>query len=434
MQFETLELAPEKWLIIQFTMDASVYPIFGAMIRRGLHGRVRLHAGGINQSVPVTLDFEDVVTDGFKLQQSAAAPNDLTIENLLNLPAQLSSVRASLLDTGPLGLIFDAEEHALQVPADGLAAKGTWTGRVEASRITGWDSTVVAVGPVRVQGGTADDWLNAVNRDPSLQPQPFRISVSLTVPSANADRVELVQVRLFKQGEAAPRQELRMLPASAPVDLQINLSLEELMGREGQAAAFFLEYETLHKDGSLSMPQRLPISLSDRSLVLVALVEAPGCVYMVVHRDATGEHRPEQDRAASAALVEQLRGAGAMWQIYARRPDAPPVTPPVTGPTDPVVTPAGNAATIATNLLGNAFTTGGLQTVFVVLKADTPGAPSTTLSFDAEHQEQQSWRPSSGQIPPFKYQITYVYTSGGTRRVEGTETGLLLLLDPPPAP
>jgi hypothetical protein len=156
---------------------------------------------------------------------------------------------------------------------------------------------------------------------------------------------------------------------------------------------------------------------------------------MVVHRDASGEHRPEQDRAASAALVERLRGEGQMWQIYARRPEAPPVTPPTPPVTpDPVTTPAGNAVSIVTNLLAPAFTAGTLQNVFVVLRADAPGAPSTTLSFDAEHQQPQTWRPTSGQIPPFRYQVTYIYTGDRTRRVEGSETSLLLLLDPPPAP
>jgi hypothetical protein len=213
------------------------------------------------------------------------------------------------------------------------------------------------------------------------------------------------------------------------------MTLEELMGREGQAAVFFIEYESLHKDGSLGMPQRMAVSLSDRSLVLVALVEAPGCVYMVVHRDGSGEHRPEQDRAASATLVERLRTEGGLWQVYARRPETPPVTPPVTPVTpDPATTPTGSAVSIVTNLLAPAFAAGTLQNVFVVLRADVPGAASTTLSFDRDHLEPASWRPTTGQIPPFKYQVTYIYTGDRTRRVEGTETSLLLLLDPPAAP
>lgn len=435
IRFETLELAPEKWLIVQFTMAASDYPIFGAMMRKGLRGRVVLNTEGVNQSVPVSLELEDVMTDGLRLQVDPTKPNDLTIENLLNLPAQLSSLRASLLDMGPFGMIFEVEEHAIAPPAQGLAARGTWATRIEANRISGWDNTVVALGPVSVQGGTADDWLNAVNRDPSLQPQPFRVSVAVTIPSASADRVELVQLRLFKQGDPAPRQELRILPASPPVDLLVNMTLEELMGREGQPTTFFVEYETLHKDGSFSMPQRMAVNLSDRSLILVALAEAPGCVYMVVHRDASGEQRPEQDRAASATLVARLRSEGKLWQIYARRPDVTPdpVTPDPVTP-DPVTTPTGNAVSIVTNLLGPAFAGGSLQNVFVVLRADVEGAPSTTLLFDRDHQEPQSWRPATGPIPPFRYQVTYVYSGDRIRRVEGSETGLLLLLDPPPAP
>jgi hypothetical protein len=89
---------------------------------------------------------------------------------------------------------------------------------------------------------------------------------------------------------------------------------------------------------------------------------------------------------------------------------------------------------IVTDLLGPALAAGALKKVFVVLQPVTAGAPSSTIAFDQDHQEAQSWRPSSGQIPPFKYQVTYVYAGGATKRVEGTESNLLLLLDPPAAP
>ena len=73
-------------------------------------------------------------------------------------------------------------------------------------------------GPGAGQGWVAQDWLDRVNRDPSLQAHPFKTRVSLVVPSAGAGKVELVQLRLFKDGEAAPREEVRMVPGGSPLD------------------------------------------------------------------------------------------------------------------------------------------------------------------------------------------------------------------------
>jgi hypothetical protein len=430
IRFETLEAAPEKWLYLQFTMDATDYPIFGALLRKGLRGRVVLETDGVSQGVPVSLALDEVVTDGVRVKQDASAPNDLAIENLLALPATLSSVRASLLDTGPLDLVFDAEERDLLPAAQRVDAHGSWSTRVEPTQIAGWDTTVVSIGPVLVDGGSVDDWIDAVHRDSSLQPQSFKVSVSVTVPAAAADTLELVQCRLFKDGSAVPRQEFKILPAAPSTELVVQVSLAELMGHDGVPASFSLEFESLQKDGSLSLPQRVAVRLSDRQLVLVALVEKPGTRFTVDYVGADGVHREEMDRAAAVTLVERLRQEGGHWQMYARHADTTPVTP--RDPTeDPP--PTGPEVSVVTDLLGPAFAAGALKKLFVVIQAAADGSPSSTLAFDPDHQEAQRWRPASGTIPPFKYVVTYVYGTG-TKRVEGTETNLLLLLDPPAAP
>jgi hypothetical protein len=72
--------------------------------------------------------------------------------------------------------------------------------------------------------------------------------------------------------------------------------------------------------------------------------------------------------------------------------------------------------------------------VFVDLSVDADGAASSTLVFDPQHAGDQSWRPQSGTIPPFRYDVKYLYPGGKTVREHGTKADLVLLLDPPAPP
>ena len=205
------------------------------------------------------------------------------------------------------------------------------------------------------------------------------------------------------------------------------------MGNAGQTEAFYLEYETVHTDGHLSLAQRMTVRPGQKEVTLVALVEAPDSVYTVDYVAEDGAHRVELTRPQAVALLTDLKARGRRWQIFAHAP-APTPGPIVPVPDPLTPAPTGPAVSIITDLLGPAFEAGTLKKVFVVLSAATTGAVSTTIVFDPAHPDGQDWRPASGTIPPFKYQVTYLFASGAPRKFEGTEAGLTLVLDPPAEP
>jgi hypothetical protein len=356
------------------------------------------------------------------------------LENLLDVPVEIASARVSLVDKGTIpGLIFDVEEHDL-VAGQRLEPRQTAKTPITPRQIAGWDETVVTLGEVKVLGGSADEWLARVHRDPSLQPREFRIKVDVRLPSAGADRVQLVRLKLFKDGDHQVRTEHSFVPGSPPWNLAVAMTLAELMGQAGQPPSFSLEFDCLYTDGTLSLPQRVAVRPGMSELPVLALVETPTSTYTVESDGPEGSTRAEVDRAGAAALVERLRAEGKRWKIYARQPQpadtSQPTTTTPTGPPQP--TPAGGAeVSIVTDLLAERFRTGKLKQVFVTLQTMAEGGPSSTLLLDAQSATGQRWRPASGAIPPFKYKVVYLYEGDVVRQAEGIEQNLLLLLDPP---
>ncbi len=447
IRFTAADAIPDERVVLQFDMEAVHYALFCELLRAGLHGQVLLAAAGVSEGIDVHLRLDDVVTNAIGVtQQAEPAPEGaaegapppaspkLAVANLLDLPVELSSVRIGLVDTGEVaGMVFEAEEQEL-ARAQRLEPKAAVTFPIAPrGSIQSWDDTVVALGPVRVDGGSPEDWLDRVHRDPSLQPQAFQVRVQPVLPAQGAERVQFLRLRLYRDGEAAPREERQLLPAAGALELPVRMTLAELAGSAGQAATFSLEYDCLYADGGASLPQRVAIDPEVRDLPLLALLEAPGATYRVEHDGG----KPELDRAAAAELIERLRGEGKRWRVYAltQRPAEPPVEPdpvhtPDPQPPDPTPT-TGPAVSILTDLLAPAFDGGQLQRAFVVLQPVGAGAASSTLVFDSQNRAQQTWRPTAGTIPPFAYKITYLYAGGTFRQSEGTEAGLVLVLDPP---
>lgn len=429
--FSALEVAPDKWMLLQFDMAAASYTVFCELLKKGLRGRVILEAQGISQGVPVLLDLDEIVSDAVKV---TLAELELSVENGIDLPATVSSLRAALLDTGPLpGMVFDVEEHEL-VPSSGqaLQALGKWNGTITPQRITGWDEAVLSIGPIKIDGGAPEAWLDRVNRDPSLTPTPLKVKVALTVPELLADRVEVVQVRLRREGEASPRQEHRLTPGSGPLEMAVDVTLAELMGAQGATPSLYIEYETLQKDGRLSLPQRLAIRPTQRELVILALADLSDGVYTVDAQTPDGTTREEVDRTRAGEIVQQLgRTPGARWQVYVRSgaTSMPTATPSPTPAPTPA--PTGPEITILADLIAPALADGSLKKVFLVLQATAPGSPSSTLVFEVDRTAAATWRPSAGTVPPFKYAITYQPAEGPTRRVEGVGDGTTLLIEWP---
>src|SRR5262249_50079807 len=125
-----------------------------------------------------------------------------------------------------------------------------------------WNQVGIVLGTATVKAGSAEDWLNRVNQDPSIQPQRFKTHADLFVPDAAKQVLQVVEIKLYRDGDPAPRKDLQMLPSSSGADLIIEMTLAELMGSGGKQATFSIEYYSVYQDGSLGVPQRLALDLT----------------------------------------------------------------------------------------------------------------------------------------------------------------------------
>jgi hypothetical protein len=168
------------------------------------------------------------------------------------------------------------------------------------------------------------------------------------------------------------------------------------------------------------------------------VVETADSVYTV---EAGGGERTEGlSREEAARRIEALRAAGEGWRVFARRRAQEPTgtggggtgeagaggTGDTGGTGEPAVAPV----TIVADLLAAPFAAGELASVFVTLQPAGDG-PQTTLAFEPDSPATRTWTPPGPGVPPFRYRITYLFTGDRPpRRVEGTEAGPVLVLDP----
>ncbi len=373
---------------------------------------------------------------------STSPPRDgtsLTIRNLLDCGLKISSLTLSLLDLGELsGMVFEAEDLRLlpggaELPARS-DARSVLRFPVMPKRLIAWDETVVEAGQIKVMGGSADDWLNRVNRDPSLQQHEFKVQLQLIVPAAIRERVQLVRLRLLKDGDPAVRGRMDLVPEAPSPVLQVPMTLQELMGTAGKTPSFSIEYETLAADGNLSLTQRVAIAPGMGAVVLRAIIQTSNTLFTVEHQTGTGTVREELDRPAAEQLISKLRNNAQHWEIFTKepepatpdkRPDTPP--PDTRDTTSPVV-----EVTMVTDLAKIALSNGTLTRIFVVLKPDQEAGPQSSFVFDSSNQDTATWRPQGFTVPPFRYEITYLYAGNQIRQVNGSSSNLILVLDPPP--
>ncbi|HEY8020341.1 MAG TPA: hypothetical protein VIH93_04540, partial [Thermoanaerobaculia bacterium] len=171
IRFGAADVLPDKRLVLSFDMPAMDYAIFCELLRRGLSGQVLLEDEGVHAGIPVVLSLDDVTTNALGLSHQgmeAGGTPSLKIDNLLDLPLVLAALRVSLLDEGRLaGMVFDVEEQTL-LTAQRFEAKAGTSAPLAPKRISSWDETVITPPSLRVDGGTVDDWLDRVHRDPSL--------------------------------------------------------------------------------------------------------------------------------------------------------------------------------------------------------------------------------------------------------------------------
>ena len=350
-----------------------------------------------------------------------AGGTSLTIRNLLDCDLKISSLTLSLLDLGELsGMVFEAEDLRLlpsgaELPAQANAGSAL-NFSVTPKRLIAWDETVVEAGQIKVMAGSADDWLNRVNRDPSLQQHEFKVQLQLIVPAGIRDRVQLIRLRLLKDGDPTIRSRMDLLPESSSPVLHVPMTLEELMGTAGKTPSFSIEYETLAADGNLSLTQRVGIAPGMGAVILRAIVQTPSTLFTVEYQTQTGTVREELDRQAAEQLIAKLSRNAQHWEIFTKepeptRPEQRPDTPPpdIRDTTSPSV-----EVTIVTDLAKVAFSNGTLTRIFVVLKPDQEAGPQSSFVFDSSNQRRQHgarrdsrFRLSVTRLPTYTQAISF---------------------------
>jgi hypothetical protein len=171
--------------------------------------------------------------------------------------------------------------------------------------------------------------LDDMYRDPNLAPQKLSVTLKPMLPSGG--RVDLLNLRVYKQGEEAPRTN-RTAPPTGDTPLEVEMSLKELA--DPGEHAFFLEYDCRYTDGGFSLPQRERIELSRNDLLLTLVNETEGAKYTVEETTAGKTPKREEDlsRADAKKLVEKLQKQGATWRVSVRAAAAPPPAPTPTPP------------------------------------------------------------------------------------------------------
>jgi hypothetical protein len=450
IRFEAVEVAADDRIVLRFDMPAERYSIFCSMLKFGIFGRVLLtEDSGLQAQIDLRLQLDDIVTNFVNVEQVPATdPNNgsvaisaaatLKVTNVLEHPLSISSLDLTLLDLGEKsGIIFEAEELKL-LPSGGTLGgaanpNASTSFPVKAQRLVNWDSTVVERGQMKVQGGSADDWLNRVNRDPTLDKHKYQVMLQVLASAADRDRVQLIRVSLFKEGETTARNRATMLVGSNPTPFSVSMTLEELMGTSGRIPSFFIEYDTVDMTNNVGLPQRVPVSAETKDFHLLAIVESPGMTFIVEHDGPTGRVREELDRPNAEQLINRLRSEGKSWDVFTKKAVSDPsgTTSSTTGTTPPPVTAPSFSLQIVTDLVAAKLQSGALKRIFVVLKPAQPGAAQTSFVFDPMNVAPATWK---AELPPgtkVDFNITYLYTTGQTREAQGTMSDTILILDAP---
>jgi hypothetical protein len=331
------DLAPDKRLTFGFDMNAFDYALFGEILKHGIRGTLQVSDDtGFSLGIDVSMKLGEgeVIANSLDFEldtDTTSNQSKVTINNRLDFPVELSSARIFFVKYSKEidGLVFKSDFAPL-LPADGqtttvFAKKGD----DQASLVlpltppgVDWGSYAMAVvlGTAIANAGSAQDWLNRVNQDPSLQPQQFKIHLDLFVHADAKPAIQTILIKVYRDGDPAPRKNFQLLPTSPGADLIVDMTLAELMGSGGKNETFSLEYYGIYEDQSLGLPQRVAIDFTTPNLVLTALQETPTSIYTLFYDDETGEHHVPGDRASTEAAISKLRDANGHWWLLARAP------------------------------------------------------------------------------------------------------------------
>jgi len=308
-------------LQIKFTMDQLDYGLLAAMLAKGITGAVVLADDHVSVAVPVHMLLDRVITNAVRVQLPPVPdpPPDpysasVVLTNTLTYPVSMETMQLSLVAAGhESGIVFDAQQISLLSTPLALDAGASSPPLTYTPSTPSWTSVVTVPGVVTVNGPNPQDWIDAVNRDPSLQPSKVSIMLSPSVPAAQADSIRSVTVAVYAAGDTTPRQPPVDIASGHEAPLELQLTLTQLAAGLDLRTGFFLEFTSRFVDDTRSLPQRVALDLTRSTLDLVVLWEPPGASYYV---DADTSIGPVT-RDVASQLITQLRTSGKTWAVRA---------------------------------------------------------------------------------------------------------------------
>ncbi len=181
------DLAPDK-LTFEFDMNAFDYALFGEILKHGIKGTLVVRDGKkFQQDIEVSMKLSDgeVIANSLVPNVELDTANNaatVTLTNRLDFPVELESARAFFTKYASLipGMVFKSEPCLFLPAPDQPSSHFDEKGKDQACMVLplappkefkDWNQVGIALGTAIAKAGSAEDWLNRVNQDPSIQPQ-----------------------------------------------------------------------------------------------------------------------------------------------------------------------------------------------------------------------------------------------------------------------
>lgn len=332
IRYQLAGTATSDLLAIEFTMDELDYGLLVPMIERGITGAIVLTGeDNFTAEVPVDLRLDDVITNAIGVDvapvpDSPPTPyvGSVTLTNHAAYPVHLDRLDLALVSVGDQSdIVFDTQQIPLLTAPLEVAAGATSAPLSYTPTIPVWTQTTIVPGVTALHGPAPSDWINTVNRDPSMAPSKVTVTLSPSVPASAAADVRAITVTVFDVGSTTPRQPPLDISPSHDSQLELDLTLSDLAGGVDVRNGYLLEFSTRYADDTRSLPQRIALDLGRSVLDLIVFVEPAAADYFVESDTTVGP----VTRDVAQQVIDTLRAAGRTWTVRAV-PQATPAPAP----------------------------------------------------------------------------------------------------------
>ncbi len=331
IRYQLAGAATSELLAIEFTMDELDYGLLVPMIERGITGAIVLTGeDNFTAEVPVDLRLDDVITNAIGVAV-APVPDDppmpyvgsVTLTNHASYPIRMERLDLALVSVGDQSdIVFDTQQLSLLAAPLEVAAGATSAPLTYTPTIPVWTQTSIVPGVTALVGPAPSDWINAVNRDPSMAPTKLTVTLSPSVPASAVNDVRAVTVSVFDVGSVTARKPPVDISPAHDSPLEVDLTLSDLAGGVDVRSGYFLEFSTRYANDTRSLPQRIALDLSRSVLDLIVFVEPAAADYYVDSDTTVGP----LTRAAAQQVIDTLRAGGRTWTVRAVPQPAPAPT------------------------------------------------------------------------------------------------------------